>query len=100
MGVTDRPDIGGNGCNVGVRQFGAALRRHRAGIVARVRHAFGYSLADCSETAVAEYPLAGSQVGTDRRPPCVGAVTPAAGTATDLAVEDAVTQRDLSLRRA
>src|ERR1700674_4803869 len=66
----------------------------------RLRHAVGDGGADGIQAAVAPLPLAGSQIGADRRADAAGAVAAGACCSGLLAVEDLLPEIDLRLCRA
>ena len=66
----------------------------------RLRHTVRDGLGDACEAAVAPQPLAGGQIGADRRADAARAVAAGACRAGDLAAEDLLAEVDLRLRRA
>src|SRR5580692_630620 len=65
-----------------------------------MRHALGDDMAERAGAAVAPQEVAAGEVGTDRRPPGVGAMAAGAGAAGRVALEDALAQGELLSRRA
>src|ERR1700675_4249500 len=95
--MTERPDVGGNGVQVGLRKGDTAHRRHRAGMGLRLRHAILYRRLQGFQAAVAPEPLPIGQIWSDRRSLGIRTMAAAAGGACDVSVENAISERNLLL---
>lgn len=95
-----RPNIGGKRVDLVLGKFDASHRRHGTGKGFRFRDAVRDRLGDRWQAAVAPDPCAGCEIRPDRCALGVRTVAPGAGGAADVAVENAITECDLFLRRA
>jgi hypothetical protein len=98
--VANRPNIGGHGGDVRIRQRCATLGRHRDFVIARLRHAIGDGFLERFEAAVTNEPMALDQRRRLGTSPRVRAMAARARSARRLAVKNAVAQSDLFLGRA
>src|ERR1700730_17879410 len=95
--VAQRPNIGGDGPEIGMRELSAAHGRHRAPVFLRIRHTVGDRAGDGSETAISPQPFAARAVRCEPRALGVRSVAAFAGAAAFLTVVHTLTARDLRL---
>jgi hypothetical protein len=95
--VAQRPNIGGDGPEIGMRELGAAHGRHRAPVFLRIRHTVGDRARDGGETAISPQPFAAREVRCERRALGVRTVAAFAGSAAFLTVVHTLAARDLRL---
>ena len=72
--MAQSPDIGSDICQIGLRKWRAADRRHRARVLLGLRHAIGDRMRDGAQAAVPPKPFAARQVGAHSRALAVHAV--------------------------
>src|SRR5690242_107361 len=94
LAVAERPDIGGDGRDLVLREIGAAHRRHRAGRLLGLGDSLPDRSGEPGEASVAPEPMAAREVGTLRRALAGRAVAGRAGPAVR-AMIDALAERYL-----
>src|ERR1700676_5308919 len=95
--MAERPDVGRNGVQVGLRKGDTAHRRHGAGMGLRLSHAILDRRLEALQAAVAPEPLPIRQIRSDRRSLGIRTMAAAAGGACDVSVENAISKRNLLL---
>src|ERR1700736_3352307 len=95
--MAERPDVGRNGVEVGLRKGDTTHRRHGAGMGLGLRHAILDRRFEALQASVAPQPFPIGQIWSDRRSLGIRAMTAAAGSTRNLAMENAVSERNLLL---